>query len=82
MGYFGATLRRQITSICVTCGIIVLVIIVKQLSQPWRGIIDAGVVVGLIWGVISFMVYLWVAFRNEDFPYSPEVSSSYASQNG
>jgi len=30
---------------------------VRRLAQPWRGIIDAGVVVGLAWGVGSVVYY-------------------------
>jgi hypothetical protein len=34
-------------------GIVLLVLLVKSLPQPWRGIIDGGVVVGLAWGLGS-----------------------------
>jgi hypothetical protein len=73
MGFFHATRRRQITSLSVTAGVILLVVIVRWLPQPWRGIIDAGVVVGLAWGLIALMFYGVQAFRNGSFPYSPEV---------
>lgn len=73
MGYFHATRRRQMTSIILTLGIIVLVLLVRYLPQPWRGIIDAGVVVGLAWGMISLFIFSISAFRSERFPYSPEV---------
>lgn len=73
MGYFGTTRRRQMTSILLTCMLIVLVLLVRQMPQPWRGIIDAGVIVGLLWGVISLLVYVWLAFSCKHFPYSPEL---------
>jgi len=73
MGYFHATRRRRITSISLTAGIIVLVLLVRLLDQPWRGIIDAGVVVGLGWGVVTIILFSVLAFRNTVFPYSPEV---------
>jgi hypothetical protein len=73
MAYFHAPRRRQITSISVTAGIIVLVILVRLLSQPWRGIIDGGVVVGLAWGLVSLALFSYQAFTAEVFPYSPEV---------
>src|SRR5512139_626683 len=47
MGYIHATKRRKITSISLTMGIIVLIVLVSFVRQPWRGIIDAGDVVGL-----------------------------------
>lgn len=73
MAYFHAQRRRQITSISVTAGIIILVILVRLLDQPWRGIIDGGVVVGLAWGLVSLVVFAYRAFTAGTFPYSPEV---------
>ena len=73
MGYLHATRRVQITSICLTLGIVILVLLVSQAPQPWRGIIDFGVVFGLSWGMISLLIYAWRAFTREDFPHSPGV---------
>lgn len=73
MGYFHATGRRKITSITLTLGIIVLIILVSFVSQPWRGIIDAGVVVGLAWGIISLILFSIRAFGSNEFPYAAEV---------
>jgi len=73
MGFFHATRRRQITSISVTAGIIVLVLLIRLLDQPWRGIIDAGVVVGLAWGLLSLVLFSIRALTSATFPYSPEV---------
>ena len=53
MGYFHANRRAQLTSISLTLAIIVIIILVSFCPQPWRGIIDFGVVVGLTWGMIS-----------------------------
>jgi hypothetical protein len=73
MAYFHAPRRRQITSLSVTAGIIVLVILVRLLAQPWRGIIDGGVVVGLAWGLVSLTVFGFQALTADEFPYAPEV---------
>jgi len=73
MGFFHATKRRKITSFSVTSAIILLIISVRFLAQPWRGIIDAGVVVGLAWGLISLMIFIVQAFGSKEFSYSPEV---------
>ena len=73
MAYFHALKRRQIVSISVTAGIIVLVILVRLLPQPWRGIIDGSVVVGLAWGLVSLVVFGFQAFTAEHFHYSSEV---------
>lgn len=73
MGYFHTTKRRLITAYGLTLGIIVLVIIFNQISQPWRGILDAGVVVGLSWGVISIVFYFIRAMGSNEFEFSAEV---------
>jgi hypothetical protein len=73
MGYFHATRRRQITSIALTSGIIVLIILVHFVEQPWRGIIDAGVVVGLAWGIVSLLIFGIKALGGDSYPYAPEV---------
>ncbi len=73
MGYFHATRRRKITSVSLTVGIVILVLLVRLLPQPWRGIIDAGVVLGLIWGLVSLLIFCAAAFISKEFNYSPEV---------
>lgn len=55
MTLFHASRKRLIVSWCVYAGIVVLVIAVRQLSQPWRGIVDVGVVFGLSWGIVSIV---------------------------
>ena len=73
MGYFYTTRRRLIIAYVMTLGIVLLVILFNQISQPWRGILDAGVVVGLSWGVISIIVYYVQAMGSGEFAYSAEV---------
>ncbi len=60
MGLFEAERRRLIVSWCTTLGVLCLVIVVGRLEQPWRGIIDAGVVAGLSWGIVATT---WFAIR-------------------
>jgi len=61
MGLFHATRRRLIIAWSVLIGVIVLIVAVRQFDQPWRGIIDGGVVVGLTWGVIAIWYYAILA---------------------
>ena len=56
MSLFHASRRGRIVAWSVLLGVIVLVTLVRQLPQPWRGIVDAGVVVGLAWGAAAIMV--------------------------
>ena len=73
MAYFHAPRRRRITSISVTAGIVILVVLVRLVPQPWRGIIDGSVVVGLTWGLVSLMVFGFQALTDGQFHYAPEV---------
>ena len=58
IGLFHATPRRLKLSWGVLSAVVVLVMIVRQLPQPWRGVVDAGVVVGLTWGIVATLVFL------------------------
>ncbi len=73
MGYFGATRRRRITSISLTLGIVGLVLLVRLAPQPWRGLIDLAVVVGLAWGVASLAWFTARALTGAEFGHSPEI---------
>lgn len=75
MSLFHASRRRLIASWVLLFAILVLVLAVKKLQQPWRGIVDAGVVVGLGWGLVSLLVFLLRALSGRpprvpaDLPY-------------
>jgi len=56
-----------------TIMIIVLIIAVSFLAQPWRGIVDVGVVLGLSWGLISFWIFCVKALTKVEFSHSPEM---------
>lgn len=71
MGYFHATRRRQLLSYGLTLMIICFVLIARQLPQPWRGILDAGVVVGLSIGVVSIAYFLLMASTKTDYALVP-----------
>jgi hypothetical protein len=73
MGYFHALRKTRIIAFALTFGIVLLVIAVKFAPQPWRGIIDAGVVLGLSYGVISLLLFTIRAMSGRDFAHSPEV---------
>jgi hypothetical protein len=56
MGLMDATRKRKIVSRIIVGVIVVLVVSVRYLDQPWRGIVDAGVVLGLGWGLVAVWV--------------------------
>jgi hypothetical protein len=58
MGYIYATPKRKLLSFGLTAMIICFVLIVRLLPQPWRGIVDAGVVTGLMLGILSILYFL------------------------
>ena len=73
MGFFDIQKKRMIVSYCLLLGILVLVQLVHLLDQPWRGIVDLGVVVGLTWGTISIVLFTLQAFFTDRFQHSPEM---------
>ena len=74
MGYFGAPRRRRMVAIGLTSGVVLLVALVRFLAQPWRGIVDAGVVVGLAWGLVTLLWYAVRAFVGRGISVDPEVA--------
>jgi hypothetical protein len=63
MGLVHATRRRLVGAWGLLLGIVALVLVVRTLPQPWRGIVDAGVVVGLSWGLAALAGFIGVALR-------------------
>jgi hypothetical protein len=57
MGLLRSPRRTKIVAWSLVCGIVVVVIWVRSLPHPWRGIIDGGVVVGLGIGVASLYLH-------------------------
>jgi hypothetical protein len=74
LGYFNTTLRRQITVVVLTLMLAVLIQLMHFVPNPWRGIIDIGVIIGLTWGLVSFYWFTYRALTQETFPHSPELS--------
>jgi len=60
MGFIHATRKRKIVSFSLTAGIVVLVLVVRFLPQPWHGIVDFGVVAALSYGLAAIW---WFALR-------------------
>jgi hypothetical protein len=73
VGFFAATPRILRLTWVGTGLIVLLIVVVHQLAQPWRGIVDAGVVIGLGWGLVSFLGMCGRALASGAYPVSPEV---------
>jgi hypothetical protein len=72
-GLFHATRRRLIASWVLYGMLVVLIVSVRQLAQPWRGIVDAGVVVGLGWGTLAIIIVYVRAVAGRPPLVSPEL---------
>ncbi len=72
-GYIHINPRRQRNIMMLTAGIVILIILIRFLPQPWRGIVDAGVVVGLTWGLVSLVLCGVRILGSRPFAYSPEI---------
>ena len=54
--------------------IVCFVILIRLMPQPWRGLLDAGVVVGLSLGVLSIFYFICLARTKPDaIPITAEV---------
>ncbi|HEU4410143.1 MAG TPA: hypothetical protein VFS43_33115 [Polyangiaceae bacterium] len=73
MGLLHATRRRLVASWGVVFGVTGLVLVVRALPQPWRGLVDAGVLVALAWGVLCLGHFTRRALVGDRLPVSPDL---------
>ncbi len=73
MAMFHATRKRLIFTYVFYTMLIGVILIVHQLDQPWRGIIDAGVVAGLMYGAAAIVYFFFVALTGRPLPVPPDV---------
>jgi hypothetical protein len=57
IGLVGASRRRQRTTLAVVSTMVLLVVAVSRVPQPYRGLIDIGVAAGLAWGLVALGVF-------------------------
>jgi len=76
VGYFGATARLKRNVWIGTALIVLAVLLFNRVPQPWRGILDAGVVVGLAWGTLSLLVAAWTTARGRRALVASEVPAT------
>lgn len=76
MGLIHASRRRLIGSWSLLIGIVGLILLVRMLAQPWRGAIDAGVVVGLSWGAIATLVIAIRALQGSPPDVDPDLPAA------
>ncbi|MDC9721013.1 MAG: hypothetical protein PSN46_09860 [Gammaproteobacteria bacterium] len=80
MGFIYASKKRLIISYSILIMVLIFILIAVNLPQPWRPIMDAGVVVGLLWGATTTGWHVLSAMRDETHLVSPDLPRS-ASQH-
>jgi len=73
MSLFAASRRGRIVAWSIVLGVAVLVAIVSRFEQPWRGIVDAGVVLGLGIGAASIVLHTVRAMGGTPPPIDPDL---------
>jgi uncharacterized membrane protein YesL len=87
MSFFHSTRRGKAMAWGILILVVVLVTLVRHVPQPWRGIIDGGVVVGLLWGALAIVLFFLRAVLGknveapEDLPGGTHPSAARSSSN-
>lgn len=73
MGFFHSTKKRKIVIWILLLGIATLVILFQFIPQPWRGVLDLGVVLGLSWGVAATLFFFFKYLLGDSEGADPEM---------
>jgi hypothetical protein len=73
-GYVGTPSKRKQKIWLLTLGIICLIVGLRFVSQPWRGIIDTGVILGLAYGLVSLYVSCIRVIARGKYEVNPEIN--------
>lgn len=73
LGFIHSTKRRKITIFVLLIMITLIVMLFRYIPQPWRGVLDLGVVVGLSWGLTATLVFVVKFWMAKEVTFDPEV---------
>jgi hypothetical protein len=72
-GFICTTSKRKLSVLLLSLGIVLLVVGVRHIAQPWRGIIDIGVIIGLLYGLVTIYYLTIRAVITKNYAVDPEV---------
>lgn len=81
MAYFHATRRRVVAAWVLTVSIMILILLFTLLPEPWKGLLDAGVVLGLSWGFVATVAAMLRVMAGGE-PVDPELPPAAAESGG
>lgn len=55
MAFFHATRRARVVAWATTLMVVCFIALLRHVPQPWRGIVDGGVVIALAWGALAII---------------------------
>lgn len=74
MAFFHATARARVIAWATTLMVVCFIALLRHVPQPWRGIVDGGVVIALAWGAIAIVFFFLRALWSGREPgVSPEL---------
>lgn len=73
MGFYAASRRTRIVAWALSLGIPLLVWLIRALNQPWRGLVDLGVMVGLSWGLLALLGFSFAALVRKQERVDPDI---------
>ena len=82
MGLLHGTPRRLLASRALLAMIVVMVFLVRWLPEPWRAIVDFGVVAGLVAGLASMLYFAWGTVAGAPPDVDPEFPANFPTIEG
>jgi uncharacterized membrane-anchored protein YitT (DUF2179 family) len=76
MGFIYASKKRTLVSFTILLMVLVFIFIALNLPQPWRPILDAGVVMGLLWGMVATGWQIFTVMRADASLVDPDLPRS------
>lgn len=73
MSLFHANRRQLVFRWAFITALYTLIALVRYLPQPWRGILDGGVIIGLAWGLVAMWVHFGAYLLDRPHPVATDL---------